>query len=78
MRRPLSDDERSTMTVLQIALLVGAGVAVWLVAVVLIVVWVMGMSRNAAVDEEKFHRDLLREKARAARSAAEKADKASA
>jgi hypothetical protein len=44
------------MTVLQIALLVCAVVAVWLSAIVLIVVWVMGMSRNAALDERVFTR----------------------
>lgn len=77
-RRPLSRDERSTMTVLQIALLVGAGAALWLLATVVIVVWVMGMSRNAAVDEEKFRRDLAGEKYRAARRSAEKNDRTSA
>ncbi|MHA7220573.1 hypothetical protein ACX80L_17000 [Arthrobacter sp. MDT1-48-3] len=66
------------MTVLQIALLLGAGIVVWLLAVVLIVVWVMGMSRNAAVDDEKFRRDLARERRRAERRAAAKADKTSA
>lgn len=66
------------MTVLQIALLVGAGIVVWLVAAGLIVVWVMGMSRNAAIDEEKFRRDLGREKDNAAREAAAKADRTSA
>ncbi|WDF33813.1 hypothetical protein PTW37_02505 [Arthrobacter agilis] len=66
------------MTVLQLALVIGAGIAVWLLAVVLIVVWVMGMSRNTAVDEEKFRRDLQRDTARAARKAAEKADRTSA
>ncbi|MFC3298315.1 hypothetical protein FJV46_02720 [Arthrobacter agilis] len=66
------------MTVLQLALVIGAGIAVWLLAVVLIVVWVMGMSRNTAVDEEKFRRDLQRDRARAARKAAEKADRTSA
>ena len=44
------------MTVLQIALLVGAGVVLWLSATALIIVWVMGMSRNAALDEQMFQR----------------------
>ncbi|BBE21667.1 hypothetical protein MN0502_05500 [Arthrobacter sp. MN05-02] len=66
------------MTVLQIALLLGTGIVVWLLAVALIVVWVMGMSRNAAVDDEKFRRDLGREKRRTERRAAAKADKTSA
>ena len=66
------------MTVLQIALLVGAGMAVWLLAVVVIIIWVMGMSRNATFDEEKFRRDLAREKDRAARRASAKGDRTSA
>ncbi|THJ66669.1 hypothetical protein E8P82_06880 [Arthrobacter echini] len=58
------------MTAVQIILLVGAGFVVWMLIVALIIVWVMGMSRNAAVDEEKFRRLLAREKRRAARKAA--------
>ncbi len=64
------------MTVLQIAVLVGA--IVWLLAVVLIVVWVRGMSRNAAVDDEKLRRDLAKEKTKAGRNTAAKADRTSA
>lgn len=63
------------MTVLQIALLVAAGAAVWLLATVVIVVWVMGMSRNAAVDEEKFRRDLGDARRRTARQSVEKTDR---
>jgi len=70
--------ERSSMTVLQIALLLGAGVVVWSLVVVAIVVWVMGMSRNAAVDEGKFCHDLQREKTRAARKAAARSNRTSA
>lgn len=66
------------MTVLQIALLVGAGAIVWFTAVVLIVVWVMGMSRNAAADDEKFRRDLTEKKSKAKRRAAARADRTSA
>lgn len=50
------------MTTVQIFLLVGAGVVVWLLLITLIVVWTMGMSRNSAVDEEKLRRDLADEK----------------
>ncbi|WP_422391220.1 MULTISPECIES: hypothetical protein [unclassified Arthrobacter] len=66
------------MTVLQIALLVAAGAAVWLLATVVIVVWVMGMSRNTAVDEEKFRRDLGDARRRTARRSVEKTDRTSA
>lgn len=66
------------MTVLQIALVVGAGVVVWLLAIALIVVWVMGMSRNAAVDDEKFRRDLRRERRKAARRTARRTRRTSA
>ena len=44
------------MTVLQIVLIVCAGVVLWLSATALIIVWVMGMSRNAALDEQVFTR----------------------
>ena len=44
------------MTVLQIALIVCAGIVLWLSAIALIVVWVMGMSRNASLDEQTFER----------------------
>jgi len=36
------------------------------------------MSRNAAVDDEKFRRDFAKEKTKAGRKAAAKADKTSA
>lgn len=77
-QRCLPNDGRSIMAVLQIALLVGAGVVAWLLAVALIVVWVMGMSRNAAVDDEKFRRDLALEKDEAAPKAAATTDRTSA
>lgn len=65
------------MTTVQILLLIGAGFVVWLLAVALIILWVMGMSRNAAVDEDKFTRDLAAEKKKAARRAAARARRTS-
>lgn len=49
------------MTALQIALLVCGVVVLWLSAIALIVVWVMGMSRNTALDEQVFRRTAERD-----------------